>query len=145
MDVERHLSALLELWNQCTPRKSVPDSQWRERFVSVLHGLIDLRVKHVRLWLDSNLERFQPGQAAIEDLFRRFNAMVIEMKANVQLCGVQCASCHLLCFRARLHEGDHSCKTAHNCMNECSLCKGDRDLKPCGSRYVLCPLVYTLH
>ena len=132
MDVERHLSALLELWNQNTPRQSLPDSEWRERFVSLLHRLIDLRVKHVGLWLDSNLERFQAGHAAINDLSRRFDNMVIEMKANVQLCGVQCASCHLLCIRVRLHEGDHNCKTTHKCVLACAFCKDG--LKPCGSR-----------
>jgi hypothetical protein len=142
-EVERHLSAILEFWNQSMPRQSVPDSEWMERFVSLLHGLIDLRVRHVRLWLDSNLERFQAGHAAIEDLLRRFDNMVIEMKSNVQLCGVQCASCHLLCIHSRLHKGDHSCKTSHKCFYDCSFCKGD--LKPCGSRYVLCPLVLTLY
>ena len=143
MDVERHLSALLEFWNQSTPRQSIPDTEWIERFVSLLQGLIDLRVSHVRLWLDSNLERFQAGHATIEDLLRRFDNMVIEMRANVQLCGVQCASCHLLCVRGRLHEGDHSCKTTHKCVHDCTFCKGG--LKPCGSRCVLCPLVFTLY
>ncbi|KAI9444050.1 hypothetical protein H4582DRAFT_1918931, partial [Lactarius indigo] len=116
-----HLSVLLESWNQSFPRQFMPDSEWIEGFVSHLHGLIDSRVNYVRLWLDSNLERFQDGHATIEDLLRRFDNMVIEMRANVQLCGVQCASCHLLCVRGRLHEGDHSCKTSHSS-------------KPCGSR-----------
>lgn len=143
MGVERHLSALLEFWHQSTPRQSMPDPDWIERFVSLLHGLIDLRVNHVRLWLDSNLERFQDGHATVDDLHRRFDNMVIEMKANVQLCGVQCASCHMLCVRGRLHEGDHSCKTNHRCVHECKFCKDNT--KPCGSRYVLCSLVFTLY
>ena len=119
----------------------MPDSEWIDRFVSLLHGLIDLRIRHVRLWLDSNLERFQAGHATIEDLFRRFDNMIIEMKANIQLCGVQCASCHLICVRGRLHEGDHNCRTTHKCVYDCSFCKGG--LKPCGSRYVLYHLVFT--
>ena len=143
MDIERHLSALLEFWNHSTPRQSMPDSEWIERFVSLLHGLIDLRVRHVRLWLDSNLDRFQAGHATIEDLLRRFDNMVIEMRANVQLCGVQCASCHLLCVRGRLHEGDHSCKTTHKCVHDCKFCSDIS--KPCGSRCALYPLVFTLH
>ena len=140
MDVERHLFTLLEFWNHTTPRRSVPDSEWIGRFVSLLHGLIDLRVRHVRLWLDSNLGRFQAGHPSIEDLLRRFDSMVIEMRANVQLCGFQCALCHLLCIRGRLHEGDHSCKTTHKCMHDCTFCEGGP--KPCGSRYVLCPLIF---
>lgn len=132
MDVERHLSALLESWNQNTPRQFMPDSEWIEQFLSHLHGLIDLRVNHVRSWLDSNIERFQDGHATIEELLRRFDNTVIEMRANVQLCGTQCASCHLLCVRGRLHEGDHSCKTTHRCVYNCKFCKGSP--KPCGSR-----------
>ncbi|KAH9047539.1 hypothetical protein EDB83DRAFT_2267127 [Lactarius deliciosus] len=132
MDVEKHLSTLLESWNKSTPRQYMPDSEWIEHFVSHLHGLINLRVNHVRLWLDSNLARFRDGHAAVEDLIRRFDDMVIEMRANVQLCGVQCASCHLLCVRGRLHEGDHSCKTTHRCVHNCKFCKGGP--KPCGSR-----------
>ncbi|KAI9455179.1 hypothetical protein BJY52DRAFT_1224795, partial [Lactarius psammicola] len=50
--------------------------------------LVDLRVDHVKRWLDSNLERFEGGHAAIEDLRRSFDRLVIEMTANVQLCRV---------------------------------------------------------
>jgi hypothetical protein len=54
------------------------------------------------------------------------------MKTNVQLCGAQCASCHLLCVRSRLHEGDHSCNTDHKCEFNCGFCEDD---KSCGTRY----------
>ncbi|KAI9431852.1 hypothetical protein H4582DRAFT_2084306 [Lactarius indigo] len=73
MDVEKHLSVLLESWNQSFPRQFTPDSEWIEGFVLHLHGLIDSRVNYVRLWLDSNLERFQDGHATIEDLLRRLD------------------------------------------------------------------------
>jgi hypothetical protein len=122
-------------WNfgtRARPRQSVPDSEWIERFALLLHGLIDLRVRHVRLWLDSNLERFQASHSPIEDLLRKFEDMVIEIKANVQLCGVQCASCHLVCIRSRLHEGDHDCNTMHKCVHDCTFCEGGP--KPCSSR-----------
>ncbi|KAI9429869.1 hypothetical protein H4582DRAFT_2122155 [Lactarius indigo] len=83
MDIERHLSVLLESWNQSFPRQFTPDSKWIEGFVLHLHGLIDSRVNYVRLWLDSNLERFQDGHATIEDLLR-------SCVVNAHLCGELC-------------------------------------------------------
>ncbi|KAI0250874.1 hypothetical protein BJV78DRAFT_526274 [Lactifluus subvellereus] len=130
-DIEMHLAALLELSSPRMPRQSVPDSEWMAELASCLNRLIDLRVGHVRAWLDCNLERFQGGHAAIGDLRRTFDNKVIEMKTNVQLCGAQCFLCHLLCVRSRFHEGDHSCKTNHGCAHKCGFCEGD--LKPCGT------------
>ena len=135
-------SALLESRNSGTPRQFVPDSEWIGGLTSHLNGLIDLRVNHVQLWLDSNLERFQGGHAAIEDLRRRLDSLIIEMKANVQLCRTQCASCHLLCICSRLHEGEHSCQTTHKCVHNCEFC-GD-PTKLCGLGCVLCALSFNL-
>ena len=73
-------------------------------------------------WLDSNLERFQGGHAAIEDLRRDFDRLGHRDETNVQLCRAQCASCHLLCVRSRLHEGEHSCETNHKCVHICEFC-----------------------
>jgi hypothetical protein len=133
-DIEMHLAALMEISSPNVPRQSMPDSEWMAGLASCLNRLIDLRVTHVRFWLDSNLERFKGSNAAIGDLRRRFDNMVIQMKTNVQLCGAQCVSCHLLCVRGRLHEGDHSCKTNHRCAYRCEFCEGD--LKLCSTPYV---------
>lgn len=130
--IEIQLAALLDSWVGA-PRQSLPDSEFVAELKKHLNNLIDLRVNHVRSWLDCNLARFQGGHAAIEDLRRRFDNMVIEMKTNVQLCGAQCASCHLLCVRSRLHEGDHSCNTSHMCAFNCGFCEDDDRL--CGTRY----------
>ena len=130
--IETQLIALLESWVPSAPRQFVPDSEFVAKLKERLSGLADLRVNHVRSWLDCNLARFQGDHAAIEDLRRRFDNMVIEMKTNVQLCGAQCASCHLFCVRSRLHEGDHSCNTDHKCAFNCGFCEDD---KSCGTRY----------
>ncbi|KAH9056504.1 hypothetical protein EDB87DRAFT_1219618 [Lactarius vividus] len=121
-EIEMYHSALLESWNSGTPRQFMPDPEWIEGLASYLNGLIDSRVNHVRRWLDLNLERFQGGHAAIEDLRRRFDNLIIETRTNVQLCRAQCASCHLLCIRSRLHEGEHSCRTTHKCVYNCEFC-----------------------
>ena len=138
--IEMHLAALLESWVPSTPRQSIPDSEFVAELKTRLNELIDLRVNHVLSWLDCNLARFQGGHAAIEDLRRRFDNMVIEMKTNVQLCGAQCVSCHLLCVRSRLHEGDHSCNTNHKCAFNCGFCEDD---KLCGTRYDILSLFGT--
>ena len=131
-EIEMRLAALFELWAPSAPRQSMPDSEFFAELKKHLNELIDLRVNHVLSWLDRNLARFQGSHAAIEDLRRRFDNMVIELKTNVQLCGAQCVSCHLLCVRSRLHEGDHSCNTDHKCVLNCGFCEDD---KLCGTRY----------
>lgn len=95
------------------------DSKWMEEFTSHINKLIESRVNHVRLWLDSNMRRFEGDHVAIEDLRRRFDSLVIEMKANVKLCGAPCASkaCQFLCIRNRLHEDDHICQNSPNCVS----------------------------
>jgi hypothetical protein len=127
-----HLATLFELRSPSIPRQSILDSDWLAELGEYLNGLVDLRVNHVRAWLNCNLGRFQGGHAAIDELRRRFDNMVIEMKANVQLCGATCASCHLLCTRSRLHDGDHKCNTSHECVHNCEFCEDD--LKLCSSR-----------
>ena len=140
-EVERHLAALLEHWTPSTPRQSIRDTDWIAGLASYLRRLADLRINRVRLWLDRNLEKFQGGPAAIDDLRRRFDDMAIQMKANVQLCRAQCASCHLFCVHTLLHEGDHSCGTDHQCVHNCGFCKDI--LKPCGAPYVFPSLLIT--
>ena len=121
----------------------MPDSDWTVALASYISGLIDLRENHVRLWLDFNLERFQTEHATVDDLRRQFDNMVIEMRANVQLCRSLCTSCHLLCVRRRFHEGDHSCQTAHKCEHGCKFCRDD-ERKPCGTPYVLLSTVLAI-
>jgi hypothetical protein len=130
-EIEAHLVPLLESWSPSPPRQSIPDAEWIADLASYLRGLADLRINHVRLWLDLNLERFQDGPAAIDDLRRKFDTIVIQMKTNVQLCSAQCVSCHLLCLRGLLHEGDHSCGTGHQCAHNCEFCEDD--IKPCSA------------
>ncbi len=143
-DVERHLAALLESWSPTTPRQLIPDAEWIAGLVSYLTRLAELRISHVRHWVDVNLNKFPGDLAAIDDLRRRFDNIVIEMKTNIQLCNAKCASCYLLCVRGLLHDGDHNCQTSHQCAHYCGFCEGDlrSNLKLCGTPYVfLTPLI----
>ena len=137
-EIEKYHFALLDSRISETPRQFMPDVEWIGALASHLNGLIDLRVGHVQHWLDSNLDKFQSGYSAIVDLRRRFDNLVIEMKANVQLCSARCANCHLLCLRSRLHQGEHSCQTAHKCVHNCEFCEVSTKL--CGLGWVLFPL-----
>jgi len=137
-DIETHLTALLGSWNPTTPRQFLPDSEWVAELGAYLNGLVDQRVNHVRSWLDHNLRRFEGSHAAMENLRRKFDNMVIELRTNVQLCGAQCASCNLICIRFRLHEGEHSCSTDHKCTHSCVFCEDDPGL--CGIRCVILSL-----
>jgi hypothetical protein len=141
-EIEMRLTALRDSWSVVTPRQYIPDADWIMQLTAYISELVDLRVNHVRLWLNSNLERFQVGHAAVEELHRRFDNMVIEMKSNIQLCRAQCTSCHLLCVRSRRHVGEHSCETTHKCVHNCAFC-GDV-LKPCGTSCVLRALLMTV-
>jgi hypothetical protein len=133
-NIEMHLTALLGSWSPIMRRQSIPDSEWVADLVSHIDALVGLRVNHVRSWLSCNLRRFEGGHAAVEDVRRRFDDMVVELKMNVQLCRAECASCDLLCIRSRLHEGEHCCSTNHKCTHICGFCEDDP--KPCGTRYV---------
>ena len=141
-DVDSRLAALRESWNPSTKRQFMSDPDWIASLASYIDGLIDLRVNHVRRWLDSNLERFQSGRAVVEAVRRQFDNLVIEMRSNVQLCRTVCKSCRLLCIRPRFHEGDHSCQTVHKCVHGCKFCKDEH--KPCGTPYVLLSLALTV-
>ena len=125
------------------PRQFMPESEFLGEIQAYLTGLINLRVNHVRSWSNCNLGRLQGDHTVVEDLRRRFDNMVIEMKTNVQLCGSQCASCYLLCIRSRLHEGDHSCNTDHKCAYNCGFCEDE--FKLCSTRYVIFSLFGTLN
>ena len=67
------------------------DSDWMENLMSYISGLIDLHVNHIRLWLDSNLKQFQASHATVEDLWRQFDNMAIEMRVNAQFCSTHCS------------------------------------------------------
>ena len=132
-DRELHLVTLRESWDRTNTRQHVDDSEWIADFAQYLTHLADLRVARVDKWLKSNTQRFQAGNASIEELRRTFDSAVVDLIASIQLCGSQCAICKLFCVRSRLHEGSHDCLTSHECIHGCTFCQ--RDLfkaEPCG-------------
>ncbi|KAL4072279.1 hypothetical protein J3A83DRAFT_4092477 [Scleroderma citrinum] len=124
---ERALSILQSSWKQCETRQRVPDAEWTEGLSQYLEDIVNLRIDHVREWLTHNLSRFQAGHASIEELRRTFEGAIVDLKSNVQLCKLQCATCQLLCVQSRFHDGPHACQTNHFCIHECDFCQEPRE------------------
>ncbi|KAF9232513.1 hypothetical protein BU15DRAFT_67382 [Melanogaster broomeanus] len=119
---ETTLADLRTAWDQYQSRQYAPEEAWIEDLCNHLEGIVSLRIAHVREWLDQNLSRFEAGHASIDELRRNFEDAIVDLKTNVQLCKLQCASCQLLCVQSRLHEGSHHCQTDHFCVHECNFC-----------------------
>ena len=132
-DRESSLETLRDSWDQITSRQHVDDFEWTSDLVQYLNRLVDLRTAHVDKWLKLNVQRFQAGNASIEELRRTFDSAVIDLRAGVQLCRSQCGTCNLFCIQSRLHEGSHNCLTSHECIHDCTFCQRDfMTSKPCG-------------
>jgi hypothetical protein len=132
-DSESCLETLRESWDQITYRQHIDDTEWTSDLAQYLTRLVDLRAAHVDKWLKSNVQRFQAGNASIEELRRTFDNAVIDLRSSVQLCRSQCGNCKLFCIQSRLHVGSHDCLTSHECIHDCTFCQRDfLTAKPCG-------------
>jgi hypothetical protein len=132
-DRELRLETLRESWDRTNSRQHIDDSEWIAELAQYLAQLVDLRAARVEKWLKSNTQRFQAGNSSIDELRRTFDSAVIDLRASVQLCRSQCATCKLFCVQSRLHEGSHDCLTSHECIHDCTFCERDfLPAKPCG-------------
>jgi hypothetical protein len=131
-DRESCLGTLRRSWDQIASRQHVDDTEWTSDLAQYLTRLVDLRAAHVDKWLKSNIQRFQAGNASIDELRRTFDGAVIDLRAGVQLCGLRCRDCNLICTRSRLHLGGHDCLSGHECIHGCTFCQQDLSTKTCG-------------
>lgn len=97
------------------------NTEWVPALCSHLDTLGDARIMHVRDWLESNCSRFA-SHADIADLQRKFQDAVVQLKAGLQLCKMQCHQCRLVCVEPRHHPGTHNCNTDHVCSTSCDYC-----------------------
>ncbi|KAF8726080.1 hypothetical protein AX14_008092 [Amanita brunnescens Koide BX004] len=119
---EEVLHALVTEWDEFDSRQLIPDTQWAQELTQHLEELVEMRIDHVRAWVESNLVRFQAGHASVMELQQTLESAVIDLKSSVQLCRMQCQSCQLFCIRNRFHEDAHECKTTHTCTQSCEYC-----------------------
>ncbi|KAG0697666.1 hypothetical protein DFH29DRAFT_984173 [Suillus ampliporus] len=109
-------------------------SSFREAALQVLSrawGDYDSRHHVSEDWISSNVSRFQSGQASIDELMRAFDSATVDLRSNLQLCKLKCASCELLCIQSRFHDGQHTCQTSHACIHSCDFCASSGDTKAC--------------
>ncbi|KAJ7931787.1 hypothetical protein B0H13DRAFT_2227876 [Mycena leptocephala] len=102
-------------------RQYTTDADWITELSAYLDGLADLRIQHVHEWISSNLSRFKSNHANIEMLRRVFETTIVDLRANVEICGTQCANCQLRCILSRRHDSNapHDCRTSHQCHHPC--------------------------
>lgn len=137
---ETLLQTLCQSWPNYRLRGQMNDSEWLDGLSTHLAQLAESRIHYVRTWLDKNLEKFQDGksqataQTSITALHRLFDATVLDLKGNVELCKQQCSSCQLPCLLSRRHEDkSHNCLTSHKCPQQCEFGEDHpEELKICG-------------
>ncbi|KZT12602.1 uncharacterized protein LAESUDRAFT_808190 [Laetiporus sulphureus 93-53] len=124
------LQQLIGLWDDLHTRGTIADDEWMAGLIEHLNDLVQRRIDHVNEWLNLNMAKFPSTHADIQMLRRLANNMMIDVKANVQICSLQCAKCHLLCALCRHHDGRHDCQTSHACTRSCEY--EDYEAKGCG-------------
>ncbi|KAF7308315.1 VWFA domain-containing protein [Mycena chlorophos] len=97
---EKVLVTLRNSWDQIEQRPHRDEAEWFEELTQYLNAIVDMRIEHVREWIVSNLSRFTESQATMEVLRRMFETYIVDLRANVELCGTQqshpcSASCQL--------------------------------------------------
>ena len=126
-------------WDEKDKRSHVPETEWTAGLSTYLDSLVDMRINHVYEWISSNLSRFTSSHAHVEMLRRVFDTAIVDLRANVEICGTQCANCQLKCLLSRRHDSTlpHDCRTSHQCLHPCDF--GDEHPsteKMCGLPYV---------
>nr|GAT56845.1 predicted protein [Mycena chlorophos] len=118
---EKVLVTLRNSWDQIEQRPHRDEAEWFEELTQYLNNIVDMRIKHVQEWIASNLSRFTESQATMEVLRRMFETSIVDLRANVELCGTQCAGCHLKCMLGGRHPPSipHDCGTDHACPHDC--------------------------
>ncbi|EJF62764.1 hypothetical protein DICSQDRAFT_57253 [Dichomitus squalens LYAD-421 SS1] len=127
------LRGICESFDEDGTRFSQPEADWKQSLQTFLDHLVDIRVEHVRGWLNANTSKFGSTHSEVQQLFRTFDTAVIDLKSSVRMCSIQCGSCNLSCILGRHHEGQHSCRTDHRCVHVCEFKGADHgETEPCG-------------
>ena len=125
---ERALTALRTAWDGHVSRQYTTEEEWIAGLTQHLDNIVNLRITHVREWLDQNLSRFQAvaggggSHASTDELKRHFENCIVDLRGSVQLCAMTCGECQLRCVKSRAHEGTHDCQSDHSCVHECNFC-----------------------
>ncbi|KAJ6519102.1 hypothetical protein C8R45DRAFT_950246 [Mycena sanguinolenta] len=115
------LATLQKSWDRFDARHQMSEAEWITGLSRFLLDLAEMRIEHVFHWIKSNLARFKSNHASMDLLRRDFDSGAVDLRSNVEICRMQCASCHLQCILSRRHGADiaHDCRTSHNCPHPC--------------------------
>ncbi|KAB5590852.1 hypothetical protein CTheo_5695 [Ceratobasidium theobromae] len=132
--VEHSLKLLID---GCTHKLGITPNMARgvefiERLQQQLLQDLDLRIKHVRHWVQVNVQRFPPENQDIRNIHGKIDSLEIAMRAALQLCSEKCSTCHYLCVRPRRHVEEHQCGTTHRCPFLCEVSNQHSDPVDCG-------------
>jgi hypothetical protein len=136
---EAMLLVLQKSWDQLAGRPNTTDVEWTVALSAYLNGMVELRITHVHEWISSNLSRFKSSHANVELLRRVFESTIVDLRANVEICGTQCDNCQLKCLLSRRHDLTipHDCRTSHTCLRPCEFgFEHPAEEKMCGLPYV---------
>ncbi|KAJ6612229.1 hypothetical protein B0H10DRAFT_2165565 [Mycena sp. CBHHK59/15] len=137
MPVEERKTMLVTLqktWDQFDKRHQMPDIEWTAQLAKYLMDLAEMRIEHVFLWIQSNLSRFKSNHANMDLLRRDFEGGAVDLKSNIEICRMQCATCNLLCLLDRRHDPltPHDCQTSHDCPHPCDFDEEHTKAEKCG-------------
>ncbi|KAF8548152.1 hypothetical protein OG21DRAFT_1489630 [Imleria badia] len=124
---ERMLTVLRTAWEDHAFRQYTSEDEWIAGLTQHLENI--------------NLSRFQAvdggggSSARVDELKRHFESSIVDLRGNVQLCGMTCADCQLRCVKSRVHGGTHDCQSDHLCVHECDFCLAlepeEEEHRPC--------------
>ncbi|KAF8607202.1 hypothetical protein BDV93DRAFT_467878 [Ceratobasidium sp. AG-I] len=133
--IESSLEALINAHKPALgARHAIQESIYFNTLQGQIYAQLDQRIGQVRQWIDVNISRFPSENQDIRDLVKSFEAVALSTRAAVKMCSSTCDSCHLSCLRPYRHEGEHDCKTTHNCALVCEVSDMHSELTPCGLR-----------
>lgn len=115
-------------------RHTIREGAYFDTLQAQIYTQLDQRIGQVRHWINTNINRFPTENQDIRDLVKTFEAVALSTRAAVKMCASTCGSCHLSCLRPYRHEGDHDCKTTHNCALLCDVSDMHSEPTPCGLR-----------
>ncbi|KAJ7696454.1 hypothetical protein B0H17DRAFT_398658 [Mycena rosella] len=128
------MSTLQKSWDRFDKRDKTPEVEWTTGLAQFLLDRAEMRIDYVFHWIQSNLARFKSNHANMDLLRRDFDSGAVDLRANVEICRMQCGSCHLLCLLSRRHGPDipHDCRTSHNCPHPCGFSEEHIQPEKCG-------------
>ncbi|KAJ7016426.1 hypothetical protein C8F04DRAFT_981687 [Mycena alexandri] len=131
---QNFLAELEQSWDQFELRHQTPEADWIAGLSRFLLDRAEMRIEYVFHWIKSNLARFKSNNANMDVLRRDFDSGAVDLRANVEICRMQCASCNLLCLLGRRHGTDtpHDCGTSHHCPHPCEFEYEHAELEKCG-------------